>query len=63
MVTTVGVDKKTTKLSFRSIENFNLLNIVKLFNGGGHKNAAGCTINTDINTATKKIIQAFKGKL
>ena len=57
------VDNKTTKLSFRSIEKFNLLNIVKLFNGGGHKNAAGCTINADINTATKKIIQAFKGKL
>ncbi|MBQ3942867.1 MAG: bifunctional oligoribonuclease/PAP phosphatase NrnA [Elusimicrobia bacterium] len=57
------VDKNTTKLSFRSIENFNLLSIVKLFNGGGHKNAAGCTINADINTATKKIIQAFKGKL
>ena len=57
------VDNKTTKLSFRSIEKFNLLNIVKLFNGGGHKNAAGCTINADINTATKKIIHAFKGKL
>lgn len=57
------VDNKTTKLSFRSIEKFNLLNIVKLFNGGGHKNAAGCTINADINTATKKIIQAFEGKL
>ena len=57
------VDNKTTKLSFRSIEKFNLLNIVKLFNGGGHKNAAGCTINADINTATKKIIEAFKGKL
>ena len=57
------VDNKTTKLSFRSIETFNLLNIVRLFNGGGHKNAAGCTINADIDTATKKIIQAFKGKL
>ena len=57
------VDSKTTKLSFRSIEKFNLLNIVKLFNGGGHKNAAGCTINADINTATQKIIKAFKGKL
>lgn len=57
------VNNKTTKLSFRSIEQFNLLNIVKLFNGGGHKNAAGCTINADINTATKKIIHAFKGKL
>lgn len=57
------VDDKTTKLSFRSIEHFNLLTVVKLFNGGGHKNAAGCTINADINTATKKILQAFKGKL
>ena len=57
------VDKETTKLSFRSIEQFNLLDIVKLFNGGGHKNAAGCTINTDIDTAAKTIILALKGKL
>lgn len=57
------VDKNTTKLSFRSIEQFSLLDTVKLFSGGGHKNAAGCTINADIDTATEKIIQAFKGKL
>jgi phosphoesterase RecJ-like protein len=57
------VDKNTTKLSFRSIEQFSLLDTVKLFGGGGHKNAAGCTINADIDTATEKIIQAFKDKL
>ncbi len=57
------VDDKTTKISFRSAEKFNLLNIVKLFGGGGHKNAAGCTINSDVNTAAKKILHAFKGKL
>jgi phosphoesterase RecJ-like protein len=57
------VDEKTTKISLRSIEKFNLLNVVKQFGGGGHKNAAGCTINENINEAEKIIIKAFKDKL
>jgi phosphoesterase RecJ-like protein len=57
------IDDKTTKISLRSIEKFNILNVVKQFDGGGHKNAAGCTINENIDVATKIIIKAFKDKL
>ena len=57
------VAKKEIKISFRSIENFNLLNIVKIFSGGGHKNAAGCTINSDMDTALKQIIKVCKEQL
>lgn len=57
------IDDKTTKVSLRSIEKFNLLDLIKKFNGGGHKNAAGCTINADINTAAEKLIAAFKEKI
>lgn len=57
------IDKNTTKISLRSIENFNLLGIVSQFGGGGHKNAAGCTINENIDDAAKKIIEAFREKL
>ncbi|MDD5020781.1 MAG: bifunctional oligoribonuclease/PAP phosphatase NrnA [Endomicrobiaceae bacterium] len=57
------IDDKTTKISLRSIEKFNVLSVVNQFDGGGHKNAAGCTINENIDVATKIIIKAFRNKL
>lgn len=56
------VDSKTTKISFRSVKGFNVLEIVKKCGGGGHKNAAGCTIKSDIRSALKIIGNAFKEK-
>jgi phosphoesterase RecJ-like protein len=56
------IDKKRTKVSLRSIKNVNLLDIVKQFDGGGHKNAAACTIDADINTAVKIISEVLKEK-
>jgi phosphoesterase RecJ-like protein len=54
--------KNVTKVSFRSVKNFNVLEIVKKFGGGGHKNAAGCTLKADINSSLKIISGAFKEK-
>ncbi|MBQ3835407.1 MAG: bifunctional oligoribonuclease/PAP phosphatase NrnA [Elusimicrobia bacterium] len=53
----------TVKVSFRSIEKFNILDAIKGFDGGGHKNAAGCTIHADMDTAEKQILKAFAKKL
>jgi phosphoesterase RecJ-like protein len=47
------VDAKTSKVSFRSVRSFDLLKVVREFGGGGHKNAAGCTINVGIDEAVK----------
>jgi len=57
------VDKNTTKISFRSVKNFDVLEIVRKFGGGGHKNAAGCTINSNIKTSLEIMKKAFKEKL
>ena len=57
------IDKNITKASFRSDKSFNVLEIVKKFNGGGHKNAAGCTLKYDIDSSIKIISDAFKEKL
>lgn len=56
------VDKNTTKVSFRSVKNFNVLEIVKKWGGGGHKNAAGCTVKADMESSVKMISEAFKEK-
>jgi phosphoesterase RecJ-like protein len=57
------VDRKTTKVSLRSVSNFDLLKVVREFGGGGHKNAAGCTINASINDAVKIVSDILKKKL
>jgi len=57
------VDGKTTKVSFRSVRSFDLLKVVREFGGGGHKNAAGCTINAGINEAVKIVADVLKRKL
>jgi phosphoesterase RecJ-like protein len=54
------INDTITKISCRSIRNFNLLNVVNKFGGGGHKNAAGCIIQKDIYTSVKIIIDMFK---
>jgi phosphoesterase RecJ-like protein len=56
-------DRKTTKVSFRSVRNFDLLKVVREFGGGGHKNAAGCTINAGIKEAVKIVADVLRKKL
>lgn len=56
------VDKNTTKISFRSVKGFNVLGVVKKCGGGGHKNAAGCTLKENLNSSLKIISNAFKEK-
>ncbi|MDR1259934.1 MAG: bifunctional oligoribonuclease/PAP phosphatase NrnA [Endomicrobium sp.] len=49
------IDNNVTKVSCRSVKNFDILKIVKIFGGGGHKNAAGCIVNSTINDTIKII--------
>jgi len=57
------IDKKTTKISCRSVENFDLLEVVKMFGGGGHRNAAGCTIRAGLSASIKLIINVLREKI
>ncbi|MDR0822381.1 MAG: bifunctional oligoribonuclease/PAP phosphatase NrnA [Endomicrobium sp.] len=55
----VEESKKSIKVGFRSHKEFDVLSIAKKFGGGGHKNAAGCTIKKDLNA----VIKIIKGAL
>lgn len=44
------------KVSFRSVEEVDVNRIAIQLGGGGHKNAAGATVNGSLNTACKKVI-------
>lgn len=54
-------EKNITKISLRSkSDKYNLNEIAKLFSGGGHVRAAGCTINQNINDAKKIFFDKLK---
>jgi len=46
------------KVSFRSKGKVDVSRIAKLFSGGGHRNASGCTIQGSLEEIKQKIINA-----
>ena len=56
------VDSKTTKVSMRS-KTIDSAKICEKFNGGGHTFAAGCTIKSNIKTATKKLLEEIRSEI
>jgi len=52
--------KDTVKMSFRSKGEIKINEFAKLFGGGGHKNAAGATIQKiNLNTLEKDVVKKF----
>jgi len=50
-----------TKVSTRSDDHrLNVSEVMGLFGGGGHKMAAGCTIEAPIDVAVGKVTQALR---
>ena len=41
-------------------KNFDLTKITERFQGGGHAESAGCTINLPIDAASDKLINAIR---
>jgi phosphoesterase RecJ-like protein len=56
------INKESTRITCRSVKKINLLDIVRIYGGGGHKNAAGCIINKNVETSIKMISSALKKK-
>jgi phosphoesterase RecJ-like protein len=51
----IEYEKDKFAVSFRSKKDTDVSEIAKRFGGGGHKNAAGATINGNIDQVIKKI--------
>lgn len=49
------------KISLRSRGAYNVADIALSFKGGGHRNAAGYKIETDLNTAKEALLKALEG--
>ena len=50
--------KNEIKVSFMSKNYVDVSEIAKLFGGGGHVRAAGCTIRDSIDNAKKMVLEA-----
>ncbi|MBL8059629.1 MAG: bifunctional oligoribonuclease/PAP phosphatase NrnA [Chthonomonas sp.] len=48
------------RASIRSREQYDVSAVARLFNGGGHKNAAGCTFTSSIQEAERDLIVELK---
>ncbi|MEI6132521.1 MAG: bifunctional oligoribonuclease/PAP phosphatase NrnA [Bacillota bacterium] len=53
-------EKNKIKISMRSKGLYNVAKIAQIFGGGGHINAAGCSIDDTFENAKAKIIKAFE---
>ncbi len=51
------IERGYYKLSLRSKGNIDVARVAAEFGGGGHKNAAGCKIRADFETAKREIIE------
>ncbi len=54
------IDDNAFKASFRSSDDVDISKVAKLLDGGGHKQAAGATIECDIKDAIKTVLTAIE---
>ena len=51
------------KVSVRTVKGINAAEICSYFEGGGHVNAAGCTVNGNLNEVKEKLLNCIKNYL
>jgi phosphoesterase RecJ-like protein len=52
-----------TKVSLRSQNSFDVSALARIFGGGGHRNAAGCTVDQDLNSTKELILKKIEEQL
>lgn len=57
------IHENEIKVSLRSKEYVDVASICEVFNGGGHIRAAGCTINSELNSAESLIVEEIIKKI
>ena len=55
-----GPQNGQIKVSFRSKGNYDVAQVAAQFGGGGHKKAAGCTIQGTLDQATELILEQIE---
>lgn len=53
----------SVKVSLRSVENWNVAKVALRFGGGGHAQAAGCTLDAPLEDAVKQVLAAMEEEI
>lgn len=56
-------DNDLWRVSFRTQDGIDASNLAQNFGGGGHKNAAGCTLEGSLNQVKENLVEAIKKEL
>ncbi|HVP36305.1 MAG TPA: bifunctional oligoribonuclease/PAP phosphatase NrnA [Terriglobales bacterium] len=56
-------DDSKTKVSLRSQDSYDVSALARTFGGGGHKSAAGCTVNQDLHSTKELILKKIEEEL
>ncbi len=59
-VSFVEQDPQTTKISFRSKDDYDVCEVAKKYGGGGHKNASGVQISGNLSSIKQEIVEVLK---
>ncbi len=62
-ITVKQTDETTYKISLRTYDPLNASSICKILGGGGHKGAAGCTVEGTLDEVKAKILGAVKAEM
>jgi phosphoesterase RecJ-like protein len=54
------VEKGLWKVSFRSKGDINVSRVAESFGGGGHRNAAGCSVTGDLKSVKRRLVDAIR---
>ncbi len=57
------VSERTYKISLRSKSDLNISDVAETFGGGGHKNAAGCTMEGTLPDIKRRVLEKLRGRL
>jgi bifunctional oligoribonuclease and PAP phosphatase NrnA len=53
-------ENEKTKVNLRSQNAFDVSQVARIFGGGGHRNAAGCTLNLSLKEAEKIVVEQIE---
>jgi len=55
--------RNSVKVSFRSVKNVDVNKVARIFSGGGHKNASGCTVEGTMKNVIAKVVKTVQKEL
>ena len=60
LILLIPIIDKMVKVSLRSKGDYDVNQVARVFGGGGHRNASGCSLDQDLDSAEKAILNEMR---